>query len=77
MNLGDGCLRILCYLLSFPMLTHTHIFSNPSDGYSHLKTAHVRSSMDCRKSESSTDLYFDMVTDSGEIMPFKRIIKFT
>jgi hypothetical protein len=36
------------------MLTHIHVFSNHSNDYGHLKTANVRSSADCRKTEQST-----------------------
>jgi hypothetical protein len=37
--------------LSFPMPTQTHVFDNRSNGYGHLSTAHVRSSVGRLKSE--------------------------
>jgi hypothetical protein len=42
------------HLTSFPAPTDTHIFGNHSNDYDHLKTAHVRSFMDSRKTASST-----------------------
>jgi hypothetical protein len=43
-------------VLSFPTLTHTHDFGNHSDGYGHLKTVFMQSSMDHRTSDSSIGL---------------------
>jgi hypothetical protein len=51
------------------MPTHTHDFSNNSDGYSHSKAAFV-SSVGSQKSQLSMDLSFDIVPDSGGIYDF-------
>jgi hypothetical protein len=55
------------HLTSFTAPTHTHVFSNHSNGYDHLKTANVRSFMDCRKTDSSTasKLGFDFGIDEN------------
>jgi hypothetical protein len=57
-------------LLIFPMPTHTHDFGNHSDGNGRTKTAFVRSSADCRKSNLSMGLSLGTVTDSGGIYDF-------
>jgi hypothetical protein len=41
-------------LLGFSTPTHTHNFDSHSNSYDRSKTADVRSSVDCRKSGSST-----------------------
>jgi hypothetical protein len=41
------------HLISFLMLTHTHVFGNHSNGYNHLKTTDMRSLVDCCKTEQS------------------------
>jgi hypothetical protein len=41
-------------LLIFSTLTHTHDIDNHNNGYGHLKTADVRSSVDYHKTEPST-----------------------
>jgi hypothetical protein len=41
-------------LIIFPTTTHTHVFGNHNNGYIHLKTAEVQSSVDYRKTEPST-----------------------
>jgi hypothetical protein len=54
-------------LTSFHVPTCTHIFGNHSNGYGHLKTADMRSFVDCRKSDSSTasKLGFDFRNDEN------------
>jgi hypothetical protein len=42
------------HLLSLSKPSHTHIFGNHSSSYGHLSTAHVQSSTNCQKSDSST-----------------------
>jgi hypothetical protein len=61
------------HLSSFPASTHTHIFGNHSNGDGHLKTADVRSFMDCRKTASSTasKLGFDFGNDENYDFIFK------
>jgi hypothetical protein len=41
------------HLISFPSPSHTHFFGNHINGYSHSKTANMRSSADCRTTELS------------------------
>jgi hypothetical protein len=55
------------HLISFPVPTHTHVFSNHNNGYGHLKTADVRSFVDFQKSDSSTALKlgFDFRNDEN------------
>jgi hypothetical protein len=58
------------HLLNFLTSTHTHDFGNHNNGYDHLKTTFVRSSLNRRKSQSSISLSFNMIPDSGEIYDF-------
>jgi hypothetical protein len=55
------------HLTSFPAPTHTQVFGNHSNGYGHLKTADVRSSVDWRKTASlkASKLEFDFKIDEN------------
>ena len=69
-NFSEDVTDSVGHLLSFPMLTHTHIFGNHNNGYSHLKTAYMRSSADCRKPEHVNGLGLDLALYSGENYDF-------
>jgi hypothetical protein len=61
-------------LASFPTSTHTHIFGNHRNGYGHLKTADVRSFVDCRKSDSLTASQLGFNSRNDENYDFKIVI---
>jgi hypothetical protein len=60
----------VCHLISFSTPTHTHIFGNHRNGYNHLKTADVWSSMDCRKTASSMVGNLKIISELGEDYDF-------
>jgi hypothetical protein len=62
-------------LAHFSTSTHTHDFSNHSDGYGHSKTAFVWSSADHRESNSSIGLTSTRFRTTVRFMTFKLAIK--
>jgi hypothetical protein len=59
----------------FSTSTHTHDFSNHSDGYGHSNTAFVWSSADHRESNSSIGLTSTRFRTTVRFMTFKLAIK--